>query len=553
MEMGRQLAKAQSAIPVSAVLPADSKKAPSITPEQKAEITEAKAEADKQKVTVQKLDKEYSVLLAEWKKQYPGDAVIFDSSSRVDIPSVQKVLKDDQIALQYILLPDKLIIMAITKDKIDCKSVEKGENVEITRGNIEKIIKRDFLSAYIEAFGHGWVVQNDNYDNEHFRKAIEMLNKFYKWMIVPIEDNLKGKKRIYIITDGFLSQVPFCALVSKIEAENIVFLVENYDIAYVRPSFIISLTKHKQNESLKTLLAVGNPQNEKFSFLSSLPGAENEVNKVNEAIKHDVTLKDIQIRNDASENWLKNKLNKSKYEIIYFATHGMPHAETYMKIHRQIKPVVDKHYAKLGKDDLPAEKMKLYKMQLDFANKQLPGLSPLNGFLLMSSSDNEDGFLTIKEILQIPDKHLESTKYVILSACNTGVTFSPSTLDNDDMIEKLSSLDIQKELKDLGWVPGQDQVSFVDSFMRRGINNVYGTLWFADDMASAYLLSHTIETIMKQEDKQDAVVAFSEAQRLYIDTCKKGKKPMVNVEIPEYSRVNQLHPYYWAVGAIFGK
>lgn len=52
-------------------------------------------EAKKQKATVQQLDQDYQTLLTEWKEKYPGDAVIFESSARLDIPKIQQALSDD--------------------------------------------------------------------------------------------------------------------------------------------------------------------------------------------------------------------------------------------------------------------------------------------------------------------------------------------------------------------------------------------------------------------------------------------------------------------------
>ena len=106
---------------------------------------------------------------------------------------------------------------------------------------------------------------------------------------------------------------------------------------------------------------------------------------------------------------------------------------------------------------------------------------------------------------------------------------------------------MEEELRKVGWIPGIDHVSFVDVFMRRKVNNVYGTLWFADDAASAYLMSHFMKKLVNQGEHQDAVAAFSETQRQYIKESKEGKKPLgEDYPVP-------LHPYFWAVGALFGK
>ena len=60
-------------------------------------------------------------------------------------------------------------------------------------------------------------------------------------------------------------------------------------------------------------------------------------------------------------------------------------------------------------------------------------------------------------------------------------------------------------------------------------------------------MNHFMENIVAQKEKQNAVAAFSETQRQYIKESKNGEKPLGNkCFVP-------LHPYFWAVGALFGK
>ena len=82
--------------------------------------------------------------------------------------------------------------------------------------------------------------------------------------------------------------------------------------------------------------------------------------------------------------------------------------------------------------------------------------------------------------------------------------------------------------------------------MRKGITNVYGTLWFADDAASSALMSKFIQNLVLQSDHPDAVAAFSSAQRELVTKAKAGEKVIPDTEMP-------YHPFFWAVGAIFGK
>ena len=536
--LGKRQAQAEAAVPLLPDAAPDQKDA-----EASARYAMQKEAAEKQKSEVAKLDKNYQKLLEEWKKKYPGDAVVFESSSRVDIPSVQKVLGPDQVVLQYVALRDQMLILAVSADKVDCATVP------VSQKEMTETIKTDFLVKYIEEYGH-MSAPTLAEEERHLKDSLVILSRLHKWLVEPVQAALTSKKRIYVVADGFLAQVPFGALVTKMEGDTPSFLVEEFDIAYVRPSFITALTKPKAKESIKTLLAVGNPRNTKLTLLAPLDGAEKEVSEADATIKRDTSLKDVKFQRDASEGWLKNNLAKSKYEFIYFATHGMPHSETYYKFVLKMGKSLETMKKKQESDptDKRAARIAQLENERNFILQQIPGLSPLNGFLYMSESGNEeDGLLTIKEIMEIPESSFSSTRYALLSACNTGVTFAPATLEDGVMEEQFSIGDVEKELRKTGWVPGIDQVSFVDVFMRRGINNVYGTLWFASDESSQYLMSNFMKRLMEQGNAQDAVIAFSDTQRQYIADCKAGQKPLGSTyPVP-------LNPYFWAVGAMFGK
>lgn len=557
--LGRKQAKAESTVPVVAPVPADASEETKLVHKIKTE------EAKKQRATVQQLDQDYQTLLAEWKEKYPGDAVIFESSARLDIPKIQQALSDDQILLHYMQLTDQLIIVCISKDKVDSRIIN------VSQKELNDIIQKKFLVEYIEGYG-----RNDDHQKEelYLNKSISILSNLYTYLINPIQDLVLNKNRLYISSDGFLAQVPFCALVSDIYNGKPNFLIEKYDIAYIRPSFIYTLNRANPKGKIKKMLAVANPYNINFA-MRLLPGTISEVEKANNFLKVDqlektiglealkeneITKKQESIQEYISsifpelptppdrptEKWFRDKINNNTYEIIYFATHGMPYSNTYSTL----KPAIKKAKNNGNLSDA-------WKRKIKMAEKNLNTQSPLNGFLYLSSNlddnifDNDiakeqDGLLTMKEIIELPDSQFINTRYVILSACNTGVTFVPLYIKNDFGDALFDDKEIEKDLRNIGWIPGIDQISFVETFMKKGVLNVYATLWFADDKASAHLLSYFMKELVSQGQEQDAVAAFSKAQRNFITDCKEGKNPLGYPSPP-------LHPYFWAVGALFGK
>lgn len=535
--MSKKSDKAESAIPVMTPLARDA------SDEAKATHALKTEEAKKQKVEAQKLEGDYQKLLGEWKKDYPADAVMFESTARVDIPAIQKALKADEVMLQYISLQEKLIIVAISANNVE------NYIVNVSMSKIDSIIKKEFLLGYLEVYGRFENKPTDKEEKTHLENSLLIMKNLYDYLILPVDDFLKHKKRIYVSTTGFLSQVPFVSLIASKEGLDARFLVEDFEIGYIRPSFIVSFTEPNQKKSTKNLLAVGNPKNSKVT-MANLEGAKREIELTDDFLSLTNDKKDIEFGEKATDSWFLEKISNTNYETIYFATHGMPFSEVYLQ-YFLFSNKENRAQAIAQKYELTKEKVI---SEIDFIQQELPSLSPLNGYLYMGIDDKNplNGLLTLKKIAEIPDKSLASTKYVLLSACNTGVTFAPKTLiSKDDKDSKVESAfkgsNVEADLRKAGWLPGVDQVSFVDVFMRRGINNVYGTLWFASDESSAYLVSNFMSNLHKQGDNQDAVLAYTETLRAYIKDSNEGKKPLGN-KFPY-----PLHPYFWAVGAIFGK
>ena len=135
----------------------------------------------------------------------------------------------------------------------------------------------------------------------------------------------------------------------------------------------------------------------------------------------------------------------------------MPYSNTYSTL----KPAIKKAKNNGNLSDA-------WKRKIKMAEKNLNTQSPLNGFLYLSSNlddnifDNDiakeqDGLLTMKEIIELPDSQFINTRYVILSACNTGVTFVPLYIKNDFGDALFDDKEIEKDLRNIGWIPGIDQ------------------------------------------------------------------------------------------------
>lgn len=538
-------------------------------PEQNESARIIKAQLANQDKAIQKLDKEYAALLAEWKRDYPNDASIFESNSRINIADIQKTLKGDQAVLQYITLPDKLIINCIKKDSVESVSVP------VTKAELENMIRQKFVLDYLY-YGFAKKVAYEK-PMEYLKSVSKTLSSLYDILIKPVRNDLQGIKRLYILNDGVLSTLPYSALVTSYSEETgPEFLVEKFEISNIRPAFANVLEKKAATGSMKKMLAVANPANANFQ-MPDLPGALTEVKNANDVLQEKQSDKNIALEplpddnrhltaiqaasadfpelpsppDRPTETWLKDKLMHNNYEMLYFATHGQAQSDTYSKI-------------KVGIDNSKKKGKKLEEWQTRMEamlESNLSEKTPLNGFLYLSSEqgddilkgsvpDERDGLFTIKEIIGMDDKHFANTRFVALSACNAAVSMVPAAIakgfdEGEKNAELFDPKLLQKEMSDLGMIPGIDQVSFVESFMKKGVQDVYASYWPVYDDAAKIILPVFMQTLVEQRENPDPVTALNVAQKDYIQ---RARKKEFEKEID-----GAIHPFYWAVGAMFGK
>lgn len=339
------------------------------------------------------------------------------------------------------------------------------------------------------------------------------------------------------------------------------------------------------------MLAVANPKNDNFP-MPFLVGSIEEVKTVNDDLNLSPASKDIALEhfsgslfkpkdiatdisqyfpNDPeiiltqpTEKWLRDNLASNKYEIIYFATHGQAQSDTVTKIEDQIRLENDVQDAVTREKSKKIASNRQVKAAKAMRDNNLSELTPLNGFLYLSNLPEDqlldsnlnltgqeipkerDGLLTIGEILELDEKKFDETKFILLSACNAAVSLVPFAIgENYDQTVFFDKKRMQEDLAKYGFLDGVDQVTFVESFMKKGVPNIYASYWQLDDMAAKAIMSQFWKIVAHQKDNVDLVKAYSEAQKNYLAEAKKKMR--------EKKEVEDMHPYYWAAGAMFGK
>lgn len=599
-QLGKQLKAAEKAVPLEMTVSKDA------SADELAQQAQSKKARELALDRVEKLNTEFNQFKDEWCQRYPQDRVLFESSSRVDTKMLQDYIKPDQVVLMYTQLQDMLVITAVNKDTVE------NFTVGISRDKLDDLIRNKFLIAYLE---DGFGRNRDDFSKAQYFQAYDdvtnTLAELYRYLIAPVEDSIDGKNRVYVVATGLLAQMPFGALVKEKSGDvtqhggNVDYLIKHHDIGYLRPAFIDSALQTKRESDpnkVKRLFAVGNPLNLNFE-MAILDGTISEVANSEKLLGSNKLPNDIglvaklyeqpdeaaqKFVNELfgaraadivppSETWVREQLQNNKYEIVYFATHGMPYSnvvstlagfEKFLKKKKVNATDYIKEFRAAKDEAARAQvlaKLEVLKKQyrwfrsLQTRRSNLLSNSPLNGFLYLSSEPNtdslikdvpsdHDGLLTVKEILELPNENFSATKYVILSACNTGVTYVSDAMAKDlDVGDSLTSEEAKKEMEKLGLMPGVDQVSFVDTVMRKGVDNVYGTLWFVDDGMSSELLTRFMTNLNQTDKYPDAVSAFNAAQRSIILDSEAGKT------VVNDSYLIPAHPFFWAPGAMFGK
>ena len=531
-------------------------------PKDASEAAQTKKDVEKELADIQteitKIDGSFNDLLAKWKTKYPNDSDMFDSAAKINFSSIQKNLGQNQALLLYFPMSESLNIICITNNEIS------SVDVPVKYEDLALLIRDEFHAKMEKCKQASGQVETEcaNYFNT-------ILHKLYGFLILPIEKKIEEKSNLVIVPNKYISYVPFSALVKNNSIPNEPeYLVLKKSISYTRLSFIQQVSTASNNPidyKKCKIIAVGNPTH-KFlrPALKSLDGAQNEIQKLSATVvEKGGTKPDVFISGEATEKAWKEKVSSNKYNIFYFATHGVPYAEI-LYDSRKIAKAVNNWNAKLDaykqqnndiatkelKDSIFAQKGSTVEDFNDFVsycNNVFTGKSPLYGFLYMADGGDitsDEGVLTLKEILNLDESVFADAQIAVLSACNTAVTFSPKV--DKTTRSAMEDKDITQELISSGWCPGVDQVCLVDTFMKRNFKSVLGTFWMADDKATAFLL----DRFMKNIDKVSPAEALAIAQREFLKELPL-KEIKDDTSAPYTSAPS--NPYFWAVTGMFGQ
>jgi len=170
------------------------------------------------------LDQEYQHLLELFETSYPKYYELKHKSHFATAVATQQLLDEETCLFEYFIGERSLYLFAIARNSFDLvalpKPIDFGQSTTAFCQSIKTIDQEEYL---------------------HTSSVL------YKLLIEPVEEHLANKRKLVIIPDGVLYQVPFEALISTrprnrkgsegpVDFSRLSYLVDKYEISYAYSS-----------------------------------------------------------------------------------------------------------------------------------------------------------------------------------------------------------------------------------------------------------------------------------------------------------------------------
>ena len=340
--------------------------------------------------------------------------------------------------------------------------------------------------------------QENGAGGEKHPNVIDARSELRRIVWEPIEKHLRDIKRVIIIPDGQLTQLPWCVLPGKRQGS---YLIEDYAIGgAVDAQLLLASLRNPAAVQPKMLLLGNVDYGRKDGPWGPLPGTTKEIAEVGALLRADQTSRLTLL--EATKPNLLSAMKQHSHFLL--ATHG-------------------KFLRRSGTTAFPLSKDPIFKtlQEAQLLNTlearhplALTGLilSGANNFDSASGQSFEasDAFLTGEEIVGMD---LSRAELITISACE-------SARGRDQL--------------------GEGAFTLQKAFMLAGARSVVGTLWSVDDSETAELVKRFHENLLKY--KQEKLEALRNAQldilrinRENENDSKRGLKRIERTFLPNWS------------------
>jgi len=230
--------------------------------------------------------------LTKLKKTHPDIAALLGAKP-MELTAIQEQLPENVAILQYMMLPDKLVVFVLGNQGIDIVETQ------IKKKELKTSVKK--LRKEINALARGK-------SSKKITPLSAMLNDI---LIKPIEDAgmLKGIKVVGLAPNSFLHLLPFGALIN----DKGLYLVDRYNLFFINSTSILGVAMDRSSVKKQggvKLLALANPD-------GSLDYADIEAKNIAKLFDK----KKLYSQKDAKKSVVQNE--QADYSILHLATHGI--------------------------------------------------------------------------------------------------------------------------------------------------------------------------------------------------------------------------------------
>lgn len=272
--------------------------------------TQSKAsEAAEIQARLDKTRLEYEAFQANLYAAHPELKVQRGETQPFTLDEATSMLPDDQTAiLEYVVTEDKSYLFVIRKPAgiaVHTLNVKGADVAQMAESFRQKVAERDLTIK-------------------------QPAQRLYDLLIKPAEAQLRGVRKLRIVPDGALWNVPFQALHQGERG----YLLEQYAVSYAPSLSVLREMKRRANKLAasrreNTLMAMGNPAlsgdtearvrvTRRDEPLGPLPDAEKEVNTLGRLYGRGSK---VLIGQQALEATMKAEAGR--YKILHFATHAI--------------------------------------------------------------------------------------------------------------------------------------------------------------------------------------------------------------------------------------
>ncbi|MBR8840974.1 MAG: CHAT domain-containing protein, partial [Stigonema ocellatum SAG 48.90 = DSM 106950] len=163
-----------------------------------------KATAERLNKEILQSKEEYQQLQNQIKKSNPKYAAL-KYPEPLKLPQIQQQLDKDTLLLQYSLGKEHSYLWLVTPNSLDSYELPDGEAIAKSAGTFKELLKK------CQQPGYDCQKLSAEQKAKDFQQTTQAATELSKLILTPVAGKL-GKKRLVIVADGALLEIPFAAL-----------------------------------------------------------------------------------------------------------------------------------------------------------------------------------------------------------------------------------------------------------------------------------------------------------------------------------------------------